>query len=181
MNLSKKMKKGFTLVELIVVIAIIAILAAVSVAGYFGFINQAKVSTANQEATQVKTILVAQTVADGYSVKLNYVTGDGNTTIGWVVTYTQNSGLVVSKGKGTSEVTSALLSAPVASQILAEIYTAGNSEKTIATENIDLGFEAITSPTTKAAVVATVTNTTTIESFQYYTKDAIKANSLYLK
>src|SRR5574344_1443979 len=102
MNLSKKMKKGFTLVELIVVIAIIAILAAVSVAGYFGFINQAKVSTANQEATQVKTILVAQTVADGYSVKLDYDTDGTNTTAGWVVTYTQNSGLVVSKGKGTS-------------------------------------------------------------------------------
>lgn len=180
MNLSKKMKKGFTLVELIVVIAIIAILAAVSVAGYFGFINQAKVSTANQEATQVKTILVAQTVADGYSVKLDYDTGT-NTTAGWVVTYTQNSGLVVSQGKGTSEVTSELLSAPVASKILAEIYTAGNSEKTISNVNdLDLGFAEITSPKTKAAVVATVTSTT-IESFQYYTKDAIKANPLYLK
>ena len=57
MELAKKFKKGFTLVELIVVIAIIAILASVSVAGYFGFINQANQSAADQEAAQVKTVL----------------------------------------------------------------------------------------------------------------------------
>ena len=40
-KLLRKIKNGFTLVELIVVIAIIAILAAVSVGGYFGFLAYA--------------------------------------------------------------------------------------------------------------------------------------------
>ena len=61
MKLTKKAKKGFTLVELIVVIAIIAILAAVSVAGYYGFINSANQSAADQEAAQIKTTLMAGT------------------------------------------------------------------------------------------------------------------------
>ncbi|MEG1222677.1 MAG: prepilin-type N-terminal cleavage/methylation domain-containing protein [Bacilli bacterium] len=41
-NISGIIKKGFTLVELVVVIAIIAVLAAVSVGGYFVYIEQAK-------------------------------------------------------------------------------------------------------------------------------------------
>ena len=57
MKLTKKAKKGFTLVELIVVIAIIAILAAVSVAGYYGFIASANQSAADQEAAQVKNVI----------------------------------------------------------------------------------------------------------------------------
>ena len=57
MKLTKKAKKGFTLVELIVVIAIIAILAAVSVAGYYGFIASANQSAANQEADQIKNVI----------------------------------------------------------------------------------------------------------------------------
>ena len=48
------MKKGFTLVELLVVIAILAILATVSVVGYTSFINRANDSTAMQELTQVR-------------------------------------------------------------------------------------------------------------------------------
>ena len=59
MKLTKKAKKGFTLVELIVVIAIIAILAAVSVAGYYGFINSANKSAADQEAAQIKNVIRA--------------------------------------------------------------------------------------------------------------------------
>src|SRR5574344_652457 len=55
--MKKLMKKGFTLVELIVVIAIIAILAAVSVAGYFGFMAQARQSRADTEGAQVREVL----------------------------------------------------------------------------------------------------------------------------
>ncbi|MEG1565781.1 MAG: prepilin-type N-terminal cleavage/methylation domain-containing protein, partial [Bacilli bacterium] len=46
----KSIKKGFTLVELVVVIAIIAILAAVSVGGYFIYIGQAQ----SAELTTIK-------------------------------------------------------------------------------------------------------------------------------
>ena len=59
MKNTKKLRKGFTLVELIVVIAIIAILAAVSVAGYYGFIASANQSAADQEAAQIKNVLIS--------------------------------------------------------------------------------------------------------------------------
>lgn len=41
---SKKLKKAFTLVELVIVIAIIAILTSVSVVTYFGVTNSARKS-----------------------------------------------------------------------------------------------------------------------------------------
>ena len=50
MKLFKKVKKGFTLVELVVVIAVIAVLAAVSVGAYFGVTDSANRSKLTQEA-----------------------------------------------------------------------------------------------------------------------------------
>ena len=61
MKIFKKMKKGFTLVELVVVIAVIAILAAVSVGAYFGVTESVNNSRLEQEAKQVHTAI--QTVA----------------------------------------------------------------------------------------------------------------------
>lgn len=61
MKIFKKMKKGFTLVELVVVIAVIAILAAVSVGAYFGVTESANNSRLEQESKQVYTAI--QTVA----------------------------------------------------------------------------------------------------------------------
>ena len=61
MKTFKKLKKGFTLVELVVVIAVIAILAAVSVGAYFGVTESANNSKLEQEAKQVYTAI--QTVA----------------------------------------------------------------------------------------------------------------------
>lgn len=55
MALKRRVKKGFTLVELVVVIAVIAILAAVSVGAYFGVTESAKASKLEQEAKQVYT------------------------------------------------------------------------------------------------------------------------------
>lgn len=57
----KKIKKGFTLVELVIVIAIVAILAAVSVGAYFGITDSANNSRLEQESKQVYTAV--QTVA----------------------------------------------------------------------------------------------------------------------
>ena len=54
MNLKRKMRKGFTLVELVVVIAVIAVLAAVSVGAYFGVTDSAKSSNAQSYLKQIK-------------------------------------------------------------------------------------------------------------------------------
>lgn len=60
----KKIKKGFTLVELLVVIAILAILATVSTITYFVFINSAKQSADEQAVTQMNIALDAQKAID---------------------------------------------------------------------------------------------------------------------
>ena len=66
MKMNKKLKKGFTLVELVVVIAVIAILAAVSVGAYFGVTESAKKSQAQQEGKALHTnmLLVANDPAN---------------------------------------------------------------------------------------------------------------------
>ena len=68
MSLKRKMKKGFTLVELVVVIAVIAILSAVSVGAYFGITESAKQSQAEQEAKAFHTnlVLLANTPDNAY-------------------------------------------------------------------------------------------------------------------
>lgn len=58
----KKIKKAFTLVELMVVIAIIAVLAAVSIVGYTSFIDREKERSAITEATQAREIITAEVI-----------------------------------------------------------------------------------------------------------------------
>ena len=64
----KKVKKGFTLIELVVVIAVIAILSAVSVVAYVGITNSAKKSAAETKAAQIVTAIRAAALSssDGY-------------------------------------------------------------------------------------------------------------------
>lgn len=59
-----KLKKGFTLVELIVVIAIIAILAVVSVVGYNAFIERANLSSDNQTLASMNNVLNTHTAVN---------------------------------------------------------------------------------------------------------------------
>ena len=87
---TKKLRKGFTLVELIVVIAIIAILAAVSVAGYYGFIASANQSAADQEAAQIKNVLILSAT-------------NGKTINNLTYSY-DNNGIKVTKGSDYEEV-----------------------------------------------------------------------------
>ena len=68
MKMNKKLKKGFTLVELVVVIAVIAILAGVSVGAYFGITASANASAAEQEGKAFHTnlVLLANTPDNDY-------------------------------------------------------------------------------------------------------------------
>lgn len=54
MKANNKIKKGFTLVELVVVIAVIAILSAVSVGAYFGVTDSANDSKLTSESANIK-------------------------------------------------------------------------------------------------------------------------------
>ena len=69
MKLIKKMRKGFTLIELVVVIAVIAILSAVSVVSYIAITNKAKQSSDEQAVRQMNTILSANSVMDLKSIR----------------------------------------------------------------------------------------------------------------
>jgi len=60
----QRIKKGFTLVELVVVIAIIAILGAVSISAYFGVTNAAKISADESAVYQMNMILAVSDASD---------------------------------------------------------------------------------------------------------------------
>jgi len=82
--MTKTLKKGFTLVELIVVIAIIAILATVSVVGYSAFIKNANQSKVNQELAQAENVLRAEaveTVTVSLPVKVEDIEDEGDTKL----------------------------------------------------------------------------------------------------
>ena len=57
-KLTKRSKKGFTLVELIVVIAILAILAGVAIPVYSGYITKAKEASDITKLDPIKTAVV---------------------------------------------------------------------------------------------------------------------------
>ena len=78
MKMNKKLKKGFTLVELVVVIAVIAILAGVSVGAYFGITESAKNSKADQEAKAIHTsvmLIVNDPTYENIGIKDGKITG----------------------------------------------------------------------------------------------------------
>lgn len=87
----KKIQKGFTLVELIVVMAIIAILAGAGVGTYFGVMNNARKTAANQEATQIKTS-IATMFQSATEVKVVDVT--------YTLTYGNNGLTIANVGEG---------------------------------------------------------------------------------
>lgn len=81
---SKKLKKGFTLVELVVVIAIIAILSAASVATYFGVTTSARKSTSKSNAQQVAQLIYVEALSELDDSPINFGTA------GLVLEYTKS-------------------------------------------------------------------------------------------
>lgn len=75
MKLFKKLKKGFTLVELVVVIAVIAILTGVSVGAYFGITESAKNSKVEQEAADFRTHLQVNATEKWIGTEADGLTG----------------------------------------------------------------------------------------------------------
>lgn len=71
---SKKLKKGFTLVELVVVIAIIAILSAASVATFFGVTTSARKSTSKSNAQQVAQLIYVEALSELDDSPINFGT-----------------------------------------------------------------------------------------------------------
>ena len=63
--MTKKIKKGFTLVELVVVISVIAVLGAVSVGAYFGVTDSANESKVTQEIKELYNLLKLDVIANG--------------------------------------------------------------------------------------------------------------------
>jgi type IV pilus assembly protein PilA len=88
---SSRNRQGFTLVEVIVVAVIVAILSAVAVPLYLGYINSAKVSTANANAGACATYLTSArnsgaTAITGYAASM---------ASGAVLSYTPEGGEAV--------------------------------------------------------------------------------------
>jgi len=83
-KLKKNIKKGFTLVELLVVIAILAILASVSVVGYLGFTQKANQSNCDTELAQVENVLLSLETGD--EIVYN---NDDNKTVKYTVSMTE--------------------------------------------------------------------------------------------
>lgn len=76
----KKVKKGFTLIELIVVIAILGILAAVLMPKFGGFTDKAKKSSLSTDARNIHVSLTALEAELGHYPSGTEVAADAETT-----------------------------------------------------------------------------------------------------
>lgn len=97
--MKKRLKKGFTLVELVVVIAIIAILSAVSVAGYFGFTTNARKTATKQEAKDIANLILVVAADE----ETTGVTNDGTKVTLTYEVLTEDSAVATGKYKSDAD------------------------------------------------------------------------------
>lgn len=95
-ELSKKRKKGFTLIELIIVIAIIAIIAAIAIPK-FGQIKENSNITSDQANAKIIATAVAQAVSDGVDPTPGTVTNASN-----FITYIDGGKVPAAKSKNAT-------------------------------------------------------------------------------
>lgn len=101
--MKKRLKKGFTLVELVVVIAIIAILSAVSVAGYFGFTTNARKTATKQEAKDIANLILVVAADEETTGVTNDGTNDGTKVTLTYEVVTEDSAVATGKYKSDAD------------------------------------------------------------------------------
>ena len=87
----KIMKKGFTIVELLIVIVVIAILAAISIVAYNGIQNRSKVTKANSDLVTLRKAIEVARLSQNKT--LLQITGSGCTFCGTDRTLAYNNAL----------------------------------------------------------------------------------------
>lgn len=149
MNLIKKAKKGFTLIELVVVIAVIAILSAVSVVAYVGITNNAKKSAASQKASQVITTLRAGILASdkGYTGNFDHTLGDGETDADYNYTITIDNKLLTFV-YNTSKITNDPSNGPTA-----EVKIINDMLQELEEKDLSIGYYEVKDSTSRVGVM----------------------------
>lgn len=142
---SKKLKKGFTLVELVVVIAIIAILSAASVATYFGVTTSARKSTSKSNAQQVAQLIYVEALSELDDSPINFGTaglvlryeegsGEGKFAddVKFLTSYLHDNGIEID---GTKKILVETEATPTVKSVSSLTYTEGGYSYTIAFAN----------------------------------------------
>ena len=88
------MRRGFTIVELLIVIVVIAILAAISVVAYNGIQQRARDNIRKQDLAQLAKALKLYSVDNGNHVSTGSGCGNGGNGEGWVSTPTYTKSIV---------------------------------------------------------------------------------------
>ena len=183
MKIFKKMKKGFTLVELVVVIAVIAILAAVSVGAYFGVTESANNSRLEQEAKQVYTAIQTVSLAPNEHSSLSkdglVITDDSKFELALEETLGKNVTLLENGDKAPNEPTIYFVRKDVSSEISENVVYSSfeyhvaeiNGKKAVAdivtgevkveTSNVEAGEGSSTTTAPGASSTPTTGNPTT--------------------
>ena len=80
MNMKKRSKKGFTLIEMLIVIAIIAILAAIAIPTFSAQLDKANQAVDDANLRTATSLAVAQYMLDNETGAVNYSAVEGTGT-----------------------------------------------------------------------------------------------------
>lgn len=87
LNTKKSLKKGFTLMEMLIVVAIIAILVAIAIPTFTSSLNKAKVAADEANARSIYAVLTADYMTNGSITTYPTMGTSGNTVTYGGTTY----------------------------------------------------------------------------------------------